>query len=112
MQSSVFAQRFAARLCVPRVTLQTLALRLVFVPLACAYSYRGMRMAECDVLNKNILNKKKPPCGGLVYSLNARVSSGHNVMACSCIRLSMCDTADGRTPNLSAIVVTLSPCIR
>ena len=40
-------------------------LRLVFVPLACAYSYRGMRIAECDVLNKNILNKKKPPCGGL-----------------------------------------------
>lgn len=37
---------------------QALALRLVFVPLACAYSYRGMRMAECDVLNKNILNKK------------------------------------------------------
>lgn len=34
-------------------------LRLVFVPLACAYSYRGMRIAECDVLNKNILNKKK-----------------------------------------------------
>lgn len=40
-------------------------LRLVFVPLACACSYRGMRITECDVLNKNILNKKKPPCGGL-----------------------------------------------
>ena len=34
MQSSVFAQRFAARLCVPCVTLQAFALRLVFVPLA------------------------------------------------------------------------------
>ena len=44
---------------------QALALRLVFVPLACAYSYRGMRIAECDVLNKNILNKKtalRRPC--------------------------------------------------
>ena len=37
---------------------QALALRLVFVPLACAYSYRGMRMTFHNVLNKNILNKK------------------------------------------------------
>lgn len=37
---------------------QALALRLVFVPLACAYSYRGMRMAFHNVFNKNILNKK------------------------------------------------------
>lgn len=34
IQSSVFAQRFAVRLYVPHVTLQVLALRLVFVPLA------------------------------------------------------------------------------
>lgn len=33
--------------------------------LLCACSYRGMRITECDVLNKNILHKKRPPCGGL-----------------------------------------------
>ena len=46
----------------------SVCLRLVFVSLACAYSYRGMRMAGCDVLNKNILNKKiaalRRPCAG------------------------------------------------
>lgn len=33
-------------------------LRLVFVPLACAYSYRGLRRTFHNVFNKNILNKK------------------------------------------------------
>lgn len=68
-------------------------LRLVFVPLACAYSYRGMRRTFHKAFTKIFLHKKKPPCGGLVYSLNARVSSGHNVMALMRIRLSVSLTA-------------------
>ena len=52
-------------------------LRLVFVPLACACSYRGMRMTAVHTKYKFFCIKKKPPYGGLVYSLNARVSSGH-----------------------------------
>ena len=87
MQSSVFAQRFAAPLCARRVTLQALCFR--FRPrsagaLLCACSYRGIRTGRCDVLNKSFLHKKKAamrrPCIGY-FSLKARVSSGHNVMA-------------------------------
>ena len=45
------------------------------------------------LLQKFFCIKKKPPYGGLVYSLKARVSSGHNVAALMRIRLSVSLTA-------------------
>ena len=80
IQSSVFAQRFAARPCVPRVTLcrrllslsPALCRRLLYglcsCRLLCACSYRGMRMTFHKAFTKNILHKKKAamrrPCIG------------------------------------------------
>lgn len=61
--------------------------------LLCACSYRGMKRTFHKAFTKIFLHKKKPPCGGLVYSLNARVSSGHNVAALMRIRLSVSLTA-------------------